>query len=281
MKTFWRGPGRRAEPKQGAEVKPVPQVEPMPGAMGLLEHGDPVPENLHAWIEAEVSARALAAGSDVTPSIGIRELTAHRDGMPEWWQAGGNIMLVGPGAVPAIPELSLLLQPPTNGLAIIGRNSRVHRLVYMADRGLIAIGENVNFWAVALAVGDLATIMIGDDATATFDASLDARNGGSIYVGADGMWGAGIRIITDDMHSIRDRDTGVRINARGGRIVIGPHVWLAEKVQINGNCRIGEGSVVGTGSLVTGRDLPTHSVCVGRPARVVRDNIVWSREDAP
>ena len=253
----------------------------MPEAMRLLGHGDPVPESLLAWVDGELSAKALAAGSDAVPSIGIRDLTVHLEGMPEWWRAGGNIMLVGPGAVPVVPELSLLPQHPTNSLAILGRNSRIHRLVYMADRGVIAIGEDVNFWAVALNVIGPATIMIGDGATATFDASLDARNGGSIYVGADGMWGAGIRIITDDMHSIRARDTGVRINARGGRIMIEPHVWLAENVQINGRCRIGEGSVVGTGSLVIGRDLPAHSVCVGRPARPVRSDIIWSREDAP
>ncbi len=283
MKRFWPLRDRAiASPETGdAELPLRPARGAMPEKLRNLAHGEAIPDDLQAWIEDEVATQAVAAGSLAAPTIGVRDLTAHVEGMPGWWQAGGNVMLVGPDAVPVVPELSLLQQHPTNALAILGSRARVHRLVYMGDRGLIVVGENVNFWAITLGVVGSATIMIGDKATATFDGSLDARNGGSIHVGADGMWGAGIRIITDDMHAIRDRDTGVRVNGRGGRIAIEPHVWLAEKVQIVGNCRIGEGSVIGVGSLVAGRDLPPHSVCVGRPARPVRSNIIWSREDAP
>jgi len=260
-------------------LTPTSPRDPLPERLRHLRHGDAIPDGLVPWFEAELAADAIAAGCAIVPTVGLRELTVRRDGMPDWWVAGGNILLAGSDAAPIVPELAFLAGYPTNCVAILGRGARIHRLVCMADGGRAVIGEAVNLWAVSVDIIGAATIMVGDYTTATFDGSLDARNGGSIYVGADGMWGAGIRIITDDMHAIRDRDTGERINGRGGRVVIEPHVWLAEKVRIMGSCRIGEGSVVGAGSLVTGRALPDHSVCVGSPARPVRGNIVWSRED--
>ena len=39
---------------------------------------------------------------------------------------------------------------------------------------------------------------------------------------------------------------------------------------IVGNVRLGRGCIVGAGSIVT-RDLPPYSICVGAPARKVRD----------
>ncbi len=262
-------------------LPPTPARAPLPESLRALRHGDAIPDGLIPRFEGELLADAIAAGGTTVPTIGLRELTVRLDGMPDWWAAGGNLLLAADDAGPIVPELSFLGQHATNCLAILGRQARIHRLVCMLDGGRVVIGAGVNLWGAAIGLIDVATVMIGDHTTATLDASLDARNGGSIYVGADGMWGSGIRIITDDMHAIRDRATGKRLNKRGGRVVIGAHVWLAETVRIMGSCRIGEGTVVGAGSLVTGRSLPGNSICVGRPARAVRDNIAWSREDEP
>jgi len=272
---------KSAPPAAPARESALPRSgEPLPEALQRLAHDDAIPDELIEWFEAELALEAAAAGGGVPPALDLRELRVRVDGMPDWWAAGGNILLAAPDAAPVVPEISLIPQHPTNCITILGDGARVRQLVFMGDRGMIVVGRTVNFWGISLAAIGSATIMIGENSSATFDGSLDARNGGSIYVGADGMWGAGIRIITDDMHAIRDRSTGERLNMRGGRITIEPHVWLAEQVRIMGQCRIGEGSVVGMGSLVTGRDLPGHSVCVGRPAKPVRDNICWSRDDA-
>jgi len=273
---------RRVSPGSDAKTATLPQPsrEALPAALRLLQHGEPLPDTLQGWLETTLSMAAAAAGG-AAPAADPRTLRVRLDGMPDWWAASGNVLLAAADSAPIVPEPAFVFERPTNCLVVLGSRVKLHRLVCMGEGGLVAVGEGANLWGVSLSIIGPTTIMIGEKTTATFDASLDARNGGSILVGADGMWGAGIRIITDDMHAIRDRATGQRINPMGGRIVIEPHVWLAEQVRIIGGCRIGEGGVVGTGSLVTGRDLPAHSVSVGRPARPVRDNIVWSREDAP
>jgi len=52
-------------------------------------------------------------------------------------------------------------------------------------------------------------------------------------------------------------------------ILIGPHAWVAARAMIQMGITIGEGCVVGLGSVVT-HDLPAWTVCAGNPCCVVR-----------
>ncbi len=52
-------------------------------------------------------------------------------------------------------------------------------------------------------------------------------------------------------------------------IVIGNDVWLGTRVVVTAGVRIGNGCIVGAGSVVT-QDLPDNSIAVGAPARVVK-----------
>ncbi|HEY0793071.1 MAG TPA: DapH/DapD/GlmU-related protein, partial [Chthoniobacterales bacterium] len=55
-----------------------------------------------------------------------------------------------------------------------------------------------------------------------------------------------------------------------GPIVVGKCAWVAARAIVLMGVTIGEGSVVGAGSVVT-RSVPPHSVCVGNPARIVKE----------
>ncbi len=52
-------------------------------------------------------------------------------------------------------------------------------------------------------------------------------------------------------------------------ITIGSNCWLASNVTVIGGVSIGEGCVIGAGSVVT-KDIPPHSLAVGNPCRVIR-----------
>ena len=52
-------------------------------------------------------------------------------------------------------------------------------------------------------------------------------------------------------------------------VEIGANVWLGERVCVLRGVTIGEGSIVGAGSVVT-KDIPPRSIAVGAPARVIR-----------
>lgn len=51
-------------------------------------------------------------------------------------------------------------------------------------------------------------------------------------------------------------------------VVIGDDVWLGAQVLVMPGVTIGDGCVVGAGSVVT-RDLPANSIAVGSPAKIV------------
>jgi len=52
-------------------------------------------------------------------------------------------------------------------------------------------------------------------------------------------------------------------------VIIGDNVWLGEGVIVLKGVNIGEGSVVGAGAVVTS-DIPSYSLALGVPARVVK-----------
>lgn len=55
----------------------------------------------------------------------------------------------------------------------------------------------------------------------------------------------------------------------GGVIDIGPNCWLGASVTVLKDVRIGFGSIIGAGAVVT-RDVPPFSTAVGNPARVIK-----------
>ena len=57
-------------------------------------------------------------------------------------------------------------------------------------------------------------------------------------------------------------------------ICIGNHVWIGMGAIILKGVNIGDGAVIGAGSVVN-KDVPPHTLCVGCPARVVKENIEW------
>jgi len=54
-----------------------------------------------------------------------------------------------------------------------------------------------------------------------------------------------------------------------GSITIGKHAWIAARAIIHMGVRIGDGCVIGAGSVVT-KDMPPWSVCAGNPCRVIK-----------
>lgn len=53
-------------------------------------------------------------------------------------------------------------------------------------------------------------------------------------------------------------------------IVVGDNVWIGAHVAVMPGVEIGEGCVIGAGSVVT-RDIPPNSLVMGTPARIVRE----------
>ena len=57
--------------------------------------------------------------------------------------------------------------------------------------------------------------------------------------------------------------------ARERPIIIGNDVWIGSRVIILGGVRIGDGAIIGAGSVVT-HDVPPYVVVGGNPARIIK-----------
>ncbi|MFB9165058.1 acyltransferase [Arthrobacter psychrochitiniphilus] len=167
----------------------------------------------------------------------------------------------------------------SNNRLIISPNAKIQHLniQFDCDNGLVQIGSHSGVSPLKLyaRVGQDSSVRLGDNVSTTDKLTITAVEGADVVIGDDVMVATDVEIRTDDAHPIFDVITGQRVNL-SQPISIGNHVWLAKRAIIFGGVSIGDGSVVGFGSLVT-KDIPNNCIAAGVPARVVRKNIAWER----
>jgi acetyltransferase-like isoleucine patch superfamily enzyme len=98
----------------------------------------------------------------------------------------------------------------------------------------------------------------------------------TMSIGAGSLIAGGTDILVSDMHSIIDICTDERIN-NAKDVRIDDRVWIGQNCLVLKGSIIGSDSIIGGGSVVTGM-IPSNSLAVGTPARVVRSNVRWQRE---
>lgn len=98
----------------------------------------------------------------------------------------------------------------------------------------------------------------------------------AIRIGAECMFSHNVEVRAGDSHSVIARASGMRLNPPRD-VVIGDRVWVASDVRILRGVRIGAGSVIAIGSIVT-RSVRGHTVSGGHPNRTLMAGIDWSRQ---
>lgn len=123
-----------------------------------------------------------------------------------------------------------------------------------------------------------ASIKIGER---TFIGSALLISAESITVGDDVLIAWGCTIVDHNSHSIlwRERESDVTNWETGKKdwshverkpVVIESKAWIGFNAIILKGVSIGEGAIVGAGSVVT-KDVPPYTISAGNPARVIRE----------
>ncbi len=97
-----------------------------------------------------------------------------------------------------------------------------------------------------------------------------------VYIGDNVLIGPNVTLATP-MHPLLPEERDPRRREDGSwysleyakPITIGNSCWIASNVVVCGGVTIGEGCVIGAGSVVT-RDIPPRSLAAGAPCRVIR-----------
>ncbi len=121
---------------------------------------------------------------------------------------------------------------------------------------------------VYLNVGPNAVISIGDDVGMS-GCSISAKE--SIVIGDRVLVGTGVFVVDNDSHPIAPTQRNDYRQTRRAAVTIGSDVFIGARAIILKGVEIGEGAVVGAGSVVT-RSVPAFAVVAGNPARVIGDS---------
>ena len=180
--------------------------------------------------------------------------------------------------------------------AACGRGVVFGANVVLRQPGRIRLGERVVVSDGCILDGRsderAESIVVGDDAMLSNDVMLSCKNGSirlgehvgvnartiiqstndcPVDIGRDCIIGQSCLIIGGGSYDLDDPDalTRERPIRRDGGVTLEENVWLGGKVSVLGGVRVGRGSVVAAGAVVS-RSLPADSIAMGVPAAVVR-----------
>lgn len=142
-----------------------------------------------------------------------------------------------------------------NSLKKCGKKFRFSPNSVFSDHRLIEIGDNVFF-------GERTII----------------NTGILVKIGNNVMFGPDVMIIAGD-HNVSEIGIQMRYIKSGGKnlpVILENDVWVGARVLILKGVKIGEGTVIGAGSLVT-KEMPPYSICFGSPCKFIKQR--FSDED--
>jgi acetyltransferase-like isoleucine patch superfamily enzyme len=151
----------------------------------------------------------------------------------------------------------------------VGRYVKLAGRLRVVNQGRLVVGNQVLFHAqvatTELAVLPGGELSIGDGTFINYGAEISAKS--KVIIGEECRIGTHCIIMDNDFHYIElaRRDQ----SPPGEPVIIEPHVWIGNRVTILKGVRIGYGSVVAAGSVVT-KSIPAMSIAAGVPARVLR-----------
>ena len=169
-----------------------------------------------------------------------------------------------------------------NNTIIIGNNTYTKNTLFhiRGENNIIEIGDNCyigegcSFWMEGFNI----RINIGANTTFTQLCHFNAQEKNSvIHVGKGCMFSNHIIVRTSDAHPIYDIISSKRINT-ALPVLIGDNVWIAPDTKIMKGANIGNGCIIGSNTMVN-KEIPNNCLAVGMPAKVVKRNVRWTRED--
>ena len=153
--------------------------------------------------------------------------------------------------------------------AELGSRVRLRGTPAVVARGRIVIGERVQLVSTVATLELVAepggTLEIGARSLVNFGCSIVALD--RVTIGPRALIGPHCMIMDTAFHDV---DPERRLEPPTAKpITIGENVWLGARVVVLPGVTIGDDSVIGIGSVVT-HDIPSRSVAVGVPAKVVK-----------
>lgn len=158
--------------------------------------------------------------------------------------------------------------PPSAAPALIqmhpGSTLRVTGWAVIAGGAVVVVGPGATLELEGLPDGSEGVILSTDSRVVCME---HVRIGG----GGGLSWGAQV-LDSDQHHIVAAGDTELQPHTAPVRL--GDFVMVASRATVLKGVTVGDGSVIGTGAVVT-RDVPAGCLVAGNPAKVVQEGIRW------
>lgn len=142
--------------------------------------------------------------------------------------------------------------------------------ITLADNAQLTLhGDVILYEGVGIRVTEGAQLSIGDHTYINRSASIDCTQ--EITIGDYCAISDNVQILDSDFHPITCNG---KTSTMSKPVHIGNHVWIGRSAIILKGVTIGDGAIVGAGSVVT-RDVPARCLVAGNPARVIKENVEW------
>ncbi|MCJ7814607.1 MAG: acyltransferase [Xanthomonadales bacterium] len=168
------------------------------------------------------------------------------------------------------------------GKISIGHQCRIARQALVRantdDHRGIRFGNGVSIQENVLINANRGHVTIGDNSWLG-PCSVVYGNGG-VQIGSDVMVASHCAINTVS-HNFGKTDTPM--NAQGTNcdpVIIEDDVWIGTAAVILQGVRIGQGSIIGAGAVVT-KSIPPYSIALGVPARVTGSRLTHQNDESP
>ena len=142
--------------------------------------------------------------------------------------------------------------------------------ITLADNAQLTLyGDVILYEGVGVRITEGAKLSIGDHTYINRSASIDCTQ--EITIGDYCAISDNVQILDSDFHPITYNG---ETSTMSKPVHIGNHVWIGRSAIILKGVTIGDGAIVGAGSVVT-RDVPARCLVAGNPARVIKENVEW------
>jgi acetyltransferase-like isoleucine patch superfamily enzyme len=149
----------------------------------------------------------------------------------------------------------------------VGKMASVNGKPLIRNHGEVYLGECVRIWSsisqAKIFVDRGAVLRIGDNSRINgchLSVSFELIIGKNVRIAPD------VLILDNDFHNVDDHFT----HGKRQSIIIEDDVWLASRCIILKGVRVGQGSVVAAGAVVS-KDVPPYTVVAGVPAKVIKE----------
>jgi galactoside O-acetyltransferase len=162
--------------------------------------------------------------------------------------------------------INFLVQPEDRCYVRIGRQGFVNaQITFESAQGSVTLGDRV-YCGAGTSIISRAGVTIGNDVTMAWGVVIYDHNSHSFD------WRQRARVVEHFYASYGTPECFEKLDwtdVKSAPIVIQDRVWLGFNVVVLKGVTIGEGAVVGAGSVVA-MDVEPYSVVAGNPARVVK-----------